>query len=479
MNLGYELTLEQTQKLVMTPELIQAIKILQFTAQELEIYVADQLLANPVLELDDRSPSDKEAEQDQPLQANVPEDRRECDVVKDERFDWAEHIREREYDDISYRQFQGDPAAQDYSYEQYVSGDVSLTEYLMTQMQFICLNRAACRVAKLIIEALDENGYLTLSPREIAELSSVDRAAVDEALEAVQGLDPPGVGARDLKECLRLQLSRQGQDDPILLRLVEDHLEDIARNRIAMIAKAIGLSAEEAQRRCDIIRNLEPKPGRQFGSSQAARYISADVTVEKVGEDYLVTMNERTTPRLSISPFYRKVLTEADPDSQITDFLNKRLNAAVWLIKSIEQRKRTIYNVVSAIVRHQRDFLELGVKHLKPMTLAEIADEAGIHESTVSRSVNGKYVQTPRGLFELKYFFTGGVCDSQGTGVASGSLKELLKELVALEDPHAPYSDQALVDRLKAERGIDLSRRTVAKYRDELGIAASSKRKRY
>ncbi len=287
------------------------------------------------------------------------------------------------------------------------------------------------------------------------------------------------MGARDLKECLCIQLRRCGQDDPIALRLVEAHLEDIARNRISLIARENGLSAEEAQGYCDRIRNLEPKPGRQFGSAQEVRYISADVTVEKVGDDYLVLLNEKTTPRLSISPYYRKVLTEADPDSQITDFLNKRLNAAVWLIKSIEQRKRTIYNVVTAIVRHQREFLEKGSKYLRPMTLAEIADEAGIHESTVSRSVNGKYVQTPRGLFELKYFFTGGVCDSQGTGVASGSLKEILKEMIAREDAHAPFSDQNIVDRLRTGRGIDLSRRTVAKYRDELGIPASSKRKRY
>ena len=479
MKLGYELVLEQTQKLVMTPELIQAIKILQFTAQELDVYVADQLMANPVLELDDRSPAEKEAEQDQTLQSNVPEDHRECDLGKDDRFDWAEHIREREYDDISYRQFQTEAPVQDYSYEQYVSGDVSLNEYLMTQMQFICLTTECCRVAKLIIEALDENGYLTLSTREISELSLVDRETIDEALQAVQSLDPPGVGARDLKECLCIQLRRCGQDDPIALRLVEAHLEDIARNRISLIARENGLSAEEAQGYCDRIRNLEPKPGRQFGSAQEVRYISADVTVEKVGDDYLVLLNEKTTPRLSISPYYRKVLTEADPDSQITDFLNKRLNAAVWLIKSIEQRKRTIYNVVTAIVRHQRDFFDRGAKHLRPMTLAEIADEAGVHESTVSRAVNGTYVQTPRGLFEVKYFFTGGVCDSQGTGVASGSLKEILKEMIAREDAHAPFSDQNIVDRLRTGRGIDLSRRTVAKYRDELGIPASSKRKRY
>lgn len=479
MKIGYELVLEQSQKLVMTPELIQAIKILQFTSQELEVYVADQLMANPVLELDEQSPADKESSQEESLDVNMPEDQREYDTVKDDGFDWVEHIRERGYDDISYRQLQADPSPQDYSYEQYLSGDVSLTEYLMTQIQFVCLNTECCKVAKLIIEALDENGYLTLSTREIAELSTVAPSHIEEALLAVQSLDPPGVGARDLRECLTLQLKRKGQDDEVALRLVSDHLEDIGRNRIAVIARANALSAEEAQEYCDRIRSLEPKPGRQFGSSQEVRYVSADVTVEKVGQDYIVLLNERSTPQLSISPYYRKVLTEADPDSQITDFLNKRMNAAVWLIKSIEQRKRTIYHVVTAIVRHQREFFEQGNKHLKPMTLAEIADEAGVHESTVSRAVNGKYVQTPRGLYELKYFFTGGVLDSQGAGVGSESVKEILKEMIAGEDIHEPLSDQAIVGRLKGERGIELSRRTVAKYRDELHIPASSKRKRY
>jgi RNA polymerase sigma-54 factor len=477
--IGYELVLEQSQKLVMTPELIQAIKILQFTAQELELYVDEQLMANPVLELEEQNPSEKESVQDPSMEINNPEDRRECDVAKDEAFDWGEYIRERGYDDISYRQFQSEPVSQDYSYEQYLSKDISLSEYLMTQMQFLCLNTESCRVARLIIEALDENGYLTLSIDEIANVSSVDPEHIAEALQAVQSLDPPGVGARDLKECLHLQLKRGGQDSAVASNLVENHLEDIACNRISVIAKANGLSAEEAQDHCDRIRNLEPKPGRQFGSSQEVRYVSADVTVEKVGDEYIVVLNEKTIPRLSISSYYRKVLNEADPDSQITDFLNKRLNAAVWLIKSIEQRKRTIFHVVTAVVNHQRDFFDRGAKHLRPMTLAEIADEAGVHESTVSRAVNGKYVQTPRGLFELKYFFTGGVCDNRGTGVASESVKELLKEMIAGEDPHAPFSDQVIVRRLKEVRGIDLSRRTVAKYRDELRIPASSKRKRY
>jgi RNA polymerase sigma-54 factor len=479
LSLGYELILEQSQKLVMTPELIQAIKILQLTSQELETFVEDQLLANPILELDDQSAAETEKEQEKTLEVNNPADQRECAVQKDEAFDWAEHIKERGYDDISYKQWQGESVVQEYSYEHYTGNETSLTEHLMSQLQFIFLDKQACRVARLIIEGLDQNGYLSLSVCEVARLADVCPQVAEEALAAVQSLDPAGVGARDLKECLTLQLFRLGKDTEILKHLIADHLEDIAANRISVIAKAAGISAEEAQEHCDAIRQLEPKPGRQFGSSQETRYIIPDVIVEKVGSDYVVSLNERATPSLTISSYYRKVLAEAQSDSQIADFLNKRMNSALWLIKSIDQRKRTIHSVVTSIVRRQKDFLELGSKHMKPLTLAEIADEVGVHESTVSRSVNGKYVQTPRGLFELKHFFAGGVSDDEGLSVASASIKEFIKDIIAGEDQGLPHSDQTIVELLKQNRGITISRRTVAKYRDELNIPASSKRKRY
>lgn len=464
----------------MTPELIQAIKILQFTSQELELYVADQLMTNPVLELDEHA----DTESDDPMESIQHDEAEPVQNIADgaasgEEFDWSDYIREREFDDISYRQYYTVQAQHDASPDQYLAGDVSLTEYLMTQVQFICLNTECRRIARWIIEALDENGYLTVDPCEIPAIAGVDCRRIEEALRAVQNLDPMGVGARDLKECLRIQLRRMELADSIALTLVEHHLEDIAANRMSLIAKSLGLSAEEAQMYCDRIRSLEPKPGRQFGSSQDVRYVSADVTVEKLDDAYIVLLNEKNTPRLSVSPYYRKVLAESGSDGQIADYLNKSLNAAAWLIRSIEQRQQTITNVVTAIVAHQKDFFDRGAKYLRPMTLAEIADEAGVHESTVSRAISGKYVQTPRGLFELKFFFTGGVSDRYGDSIASGSVKEILKELIASEDPSKPLSDQVITEQLKKERGINLSRRTVAKYRDELNIPASSRRKRY
>lgn len=471
MKLGYELVLEQSQKLVMTPELIQAIKILQFTSQELETFIDEQLLENPVLETEE--PAERDAEK------KKQEDIKQDENKENEEFDWAEYIKERGYDDISYRQTRSEYVPQDYTYEKYVCNEVSLTEYLMEQLQLVHLNQHISRASKFIIEALDENGYLSVSISEAAALLGTTQQLVEQALTVVQGFDPAGIAAQNLKECLMLQLSRLGEKDEIMTRLVQDHLEGIAQNHIGSIAKTLGVSVEDAQAACDKIRALEPKPGRQFGSMQQVRYIVPDVAVEKVGNDYIVILNEKSTPRLSISTYYRKVLAQSAGNQQVTEFLNNRMNAAVWLIKSIEQRKQTIQNVVTAIVRQQREFLECGPKYLKPMTLAQIADEVGVHESTVSRCVNGKYVQTTRGLFELKFFFTGGMIGRDGIGVASESIKEFIKEIIADENPSLPFSDQSIAEILSIKQGIGISRRTVAKYRDEIQIGASSKRKRY
>jgi RNA polymerase sigma-54 factor len=258
---------------------------------------------------------------------------------------------------------------------------------------------------------------------------------------------------------------------------VRGHLKDIAANRFTAIAKACGLKLQEVQEISEIIRGLEPKPGRLFSDGTAPSYIIPDVVVDKVGGEYAVNVNENGVPRLVVSPYYRKLLTGRDTDTAITQFLTGRLDAARWLIKSIEHRRQTIYNVVSAVVKYQQDFLDHGRKHLKPLTLKKIADEVGIHESTVSRAVNGKYIQTPRGVFEIRYFFTSGVADGSQEGVAADGVKARIADLVKTEDKTSPLSDQAIAEKLKAD-GIDISRRTVAKYRDEMGVSSSPMRKR-
>lgn len=474
MRLGCDLTIEQAQKLVMTPELIQAIQILQFNTQELEAYVSEQVLVNPILEID---PDQGE----EPGEGEDPGERESANEKEEPaEFDWTEHFKEREYDDISYQQWQykSRGAEGEHTFEQFVSSDVSLTEHLMFQLQFVSMKKSCRLVAKYMIEALDDNGYLTQPVEELAEQFHLTPQKTREVLEIIQGFEPAGVGARDLKECLKIQLRHQKKDDPLLFQVVDHHLEDIASNRLHHIAKALNLSVKEAQEISDVIRGLEPKPGRQFESVTATRYVVPDVTVEKIDGQYVVQINESSTPHLMLSSYYQKMLAESDKESNISKFLTGRLNSAVWLIRSIEQRKQTIYNVVSAVVKYQQDFFEYGPKHLKTLTLKQIADEVGIHESTVSRSINGKYMQSPRGVFELKYFFTSGVSGSCGEGISSESIKTLIREIVDNEDPRAPKSDQAMVDILKT-RGIHISRRTVAKYRDEMHVASSSKRKRY
>ncbi|MBQ3466468.1 MAG: RNA polymerase factor sigma-54 [Firmicutes bacterium] len=465
MKLGFDLTIEQSQKLVMTPELIQAIQILQFNTQELDAFVQEQLLVNPVLEQD----------QEKETPENASEGR---SGEEEEKLDWKEFIRNGSYDDISYKGYRDRDEDRPDTFERYVSSDVTLPEHLMFQYQFATVDKGCRRVGKYIIESLDENGYMTSTTEEISRATGVREEKVCEALDIIHGFDPAGVGARNLSECLRLQLEARNELTPQMEEIIGKHLEDIANNRLSAVAKDTGMTVLEVQEAADVIRTLEPKPGRQFASEMETKYVIPDVIVEKIEDDYVVIINESSTPHLTVSSYYRNLLGQAEKDKQLADYLSERVNSANWLIRSIEQRKQTIFNVVSSVVKHQREFFDNGSKYLKTLTLKDIAEELGIHESTVSRSINGKYLQCPRGVYEIKYFFSAGVSDQVGEGVSSNSIKEFIKEIIDGEDKHRPYSDQTIVMLLE-DKGFNISRRTVAKYRDELGILSSSKRKRY
>jgi len=484
--LGYDLTIEQQQKLVMTPELIQAIQILQFNTQELDSYVQEQLLVNPVLEHASASDSSNDAaevagteERTQQFSEREVEAKETSPVSQSDDFDWKEYIKDRQFDDISYRQWEDKSGDEkENTYEQYTSSDVTLPEHLMFQLQFAEIDKSYRKIGKYIIESLDENGYMTLTIAEIAETMGVSEERVREILGVIQTFDPFGVGAADLKECLLIQLKQTGQLTDVFEKIITEHLEDLANNRLALIAKGMGISPKDVQKMSDIIRTLEPKPGRQFASGDDTKYIVPDVIVERVDDEYVVTINDNSTPHLMVSSYYQKLMHQAEEDDNLSKYLSDRVNSALWLIKSIEQRKQTIYNVVTAVVKYQKDFFDKGSKYLKTLTLKEIAEEVGIHESTVSRSINGKYLQSPRGVYEIKYFFSAGVSGKSGEGISSNSIKEFIKEIVDNEDSTSPYSDQDMVEMLK-EKGINISRRTVAKYRDELHILSSSKRRRY
>ncbi|MCQ4635348.1 RNA polymerase factor sigma-54 [Anaerovorax odorimutans] len=478
MRLGYDLTIEQTQKLVMTPELIQAIQILQFNTQELDSYVQEQLLTNPVLEQGASAPGDSQEHREQ-----ESEGREETSASEkndhDSEIDWKEYLKDRQYDDISYRQWEyKDPEEKENSYEQYTTYDVTLPEHLMFQLQFASHKKGCRNVGRYIIESLDENGYMTLTVEEISKVTGVPEDKIEEVLDIIHTFDPAGVGARDLRECLLIQMEHQGMLTDEYETVINEHLEDLAANRLGAISKSMGIPVKEIQEMADVIKSLEPKPGRQFATQTDTRYIVPDVLVERVDDDYVVTVNDSSTPHLMVSSYYEKLLGEAEKDSNLSKYLTDRLNSAVWLIKSIDQRKQTIYNVVKAVVKYQKEFFDKGSKYLRTLTLKQIAEEVGIHESTVSRSINGKYLQSPMGVFEIKYFFSGGVAGDQGEGISSKSIKSFIKEIVDSEDPKSPHSDQDMVKMLK-DKGIDISRRTVAKYRDEMNILSSSKRRRY
>lgn len=472
MKLGYDLTIEQTQKLTMTPELIQAIQILQFNTQELDEFVQEELLQNPVLEFD-RNSEDRVREE---VTRTEELDARACE--KDD-FDLREKIKEAEYDDISYKQWEySRDKDTEYSYEQFVSKDETLEDVLLLQLTFSRLKGDDLKIGRFLVEAIDDNGYLTVSAEEAARALGAELDKVEEVLDVIQTFEPAGVGARNLKECLIIQLASRGLLDETIEYIILNHLEDLGENKLSKVAKVLGLPVTQVQLICDLIRSLEPKPGRCFSSGSSVKYITPDVTVEKLDGMYQVITNEHSTPRLMVSPYYSNLARAAVDDAELNKYLNEKYNSALWLIKSIEQRKQTIFNVVDAVIRHQKDFLDNGSQHLHTLTLKQVADDLGIHESTVSRAINGKYMQTPRGVFEIKYFFSSGVTGSDGEGVSSNSIKSMIKEIIDSEDPKSPYSDQDMVAML-SERGIEISRRTVAKYREGLNILSSSKRRRY
>ena len=463
LKLEYDLTIEQTQKLVMTPELIQAIKILQFNIQELDSYVQNELLENPVLEKEEKEESEEEHGRE----------RHEPDPI-----DWKEHIRESAYGDGDYRQWKEKREEGADVFERYVADETTLPEYLLFQLQFMAECDEIHDIGKYIIETLDDNGYMTQSVDEIAANLSTGTGKVRRALEKIQMMDPAGVGASDIRECLIIQLRSLGLLTEELETMIRDHLEDLGSNRLSHIGKAMGISVARVQELTDVIRTLEPKPGRSFAGGSETRYVIPDIIVEKTDDGYAVNINETSTPTLKVSSYYKNLLGKAEDDKQLADYLSDKVNSAMWLIRSIDQRKQTIRSVAEAIVEHQKEFFDRGSRYMKTLTLKDIAEEVGVHESTVSRSINGKYLQCCHGVFELRHFFSAGVSDSKGQGVSSSSVKEYIKEIIDGEDPAKPYSDQAIVGFLK-EKGLNISRRTVAKYRDDLQILSSSGRRRY
>lgn len=466
MQMNYSLTLSQTQKLLMTPELRQAITILQLSSLELCDYIEQELLNNPLL--------DKEEDE----YTAFSEDGMRVDEGKmnEDTIEWEEYL--QDYFDWDFLRFPKERKEEETSFENFVSANQTLQEYLLMQLRLAAADKKIFKIGEFLIGNLDKNGYLTVSVQEAARILRVREEEVEEALKVVQTLDPPGVGARNLQECLLIQVEQKGIKDPNLYELIKHHLKDLAEARYTRIAEKLNVPLSKVQELKDIVLSLDPKPARNFSSANEIQYVIPDAVIEKVGNEYVVIMNDSVTPRLSINPYYRSLLMSEDKESLTSKFLTRKLEAALWLIKSLEQRRMTLYKVIKAIVEVQREFLDKGISGLKPLTLKQIADVVGVHESTVSRAISGKYVQTPRGVFELKFFFQNGLENENGSSTCAETIKKMLKEMISNEDPYNPLSDQMIADDLK-KKGIRISRRTVAKYREQLGIPSSAKRKRY
>lgn len=452
-----QLQMEQAQKLVMTPELRQSLTILQLPALELAGYLEQELLANPILEM--------ERPWEEPV-GDMPD--------SEERM--AEATELGDFDDTSTCSRGGTYYAT--CWERVMAEGHSAFDELVLQIETTEHQPLLRRLSVALLHHLDASGFLPASDDDLASELGVTGAQVKAARKVIQGLEPRGLGARGLADCLRIQLSAGNEHNPALQIVVDKYLEHLAAGRISYIAQSLSLSPHDVQRMADSIRELNPRPGRDLWSGRSNSYVLPDVVVERVERDYVVTVNEHALPRLSVSPSYQRLLRQGC-EQTVQQYVQERLAAAQWLLKSLEQRQQTLKSVTEAVVDGQRQFLDGGLRFMLPMTLQQVADHLGVHESTVSRAINGKYAQTPRGLFPLKFFFASGVRDTAGLGLAKEGVQAAIARLVAQEADSAPLSDQAIAGLLKRSLGVVISRRTVTKYREDMGILSSRQRKRY
>ncbi|MFO7951269.1 MAG: RNA polymerase factor sigma-54 [Bacillota bacterium] len=473
MKLDYNLSLEQTQKLIITPELKLAITLLQYSTLEIKDHIQEELLNNPVLEV-------IESREDEKIEGEGQETDGKEDKGNEE-FTWDEYFRDAGIDTGVEQSGNTRPKAA-------VDGqspvencariaENTMLEDLLGQLRLLPLTAQQYSTAAYLVGNLDNNGYLQGELEELAPALGAQVSELKEALKIVQKLEPPGIGCRSLQECLLLQLNKMEKPWELTVQIVKNYLPAAADERYSYIASCLGCDEEAVREAVEFIRTLNPKPGSVFGEGEETRYIVPDVIAQKVDDNYVVMSNEVNIPQLTISPYYHKMLKSGLADEELSSFIKNKIEKAYWLIRSIEQRRITLHKVSQQIVDIQKPFLQNGIKKLKPLTLKEVALKVGVHESTVSRAAANKYIQTPRGLFPLKFFFSSGLSGTQGSDHSSPSIKSHISELVDAEDQQKPLSDKRLAELLK-ERGIKISRRTIAKYREEMAIPPSFKRRR-
>lgn len=469
-------SLNLSQNLVITPQLQQAIKLLQMSRLELESAVHAELEENPILEeTQDLKEEDLKRTKEAASEVEGPNENQENsqDPRKQDEFEWESYFEQNQKPPKDFSS--GNEEIM--NYENVMTSTQSLHDYLFWQVKMNGFSEAEEMAADALLAYLDDDGYIKTSLEDIAREESIPMEDLQDALEMIQEFDPPGVGARDLKECLLIQAKHLEEDTDDLVQIIQNHLKDLEKRNYDAISKGLGKEIREVVEICKIIYAMEPKPGRAYHENDT-HYVTPDVYVYKVGDDFVVSLNEDGLPRLKISNFYKNMLKGGGANKQETEYIQEKLKSAVWLIKSIHQRQRTIYKVAEAIVKRQREFFEKGAGFLKPMVLRDIASDIGMHESTVSRVTTAKYMHSPQGIYELKYFFNSGISATDGgDALASESVKLKIKDLIAKEDQKNPLSDQKIAELLKKD-GVDIARRTVAKYREMLRILPSSQRKK-
>ncbi|WP_303871646.1 RNA polymerase factor sigma-54 [Acetobacterium wieringae] len=482
MNIKFDLNITQTQKLIMTQEMRQSIEILQLTAMELNGLIETEIMENPVLEFNEVSIKEVVPinEDGGPLKGDLVKEEPNPEPQPKEEIQWDEYFSSMENSD--YRG-QLQPIADnddEYGFEKFTSQEKTLNEYLHFQftLQEKSFSEEEKRIAEYLIDCIDDNGYLLIDMDYVKNTLEVDEDRVQKMITIIQGFDPSGVGCRDIKECLLIQLRQMGyDDDEVFMDIVKNHLIDLADNQFKRIAQETGLTIEDVYEFKEVIKTLEPKPGREFSCSERVSYVIPDGSIEIVNDELVVKVNDVSAPRLRINNYYKGLLKNSDKNDETKLYLEKKLDSAAFLIKSIEQRRDTIKKVITAIAESQRGFFFEGVGDLRPLTLKTIAETIEVHESTVSRAIRGKYIQTPKGTFALKFFFKRGY--SQGEeDRSSDAIKRLIQELIDQEDKKKPLSDQRISELLQ-DKNLDVARRTVAKYREALLIQPSSKRKEY
>jgi RNA polymerase sigma-54 factor len=501
---SHELRQRQTQSLVLAPQLRQSLKILQVAALDLRSVIQEELQINPTLEelpmegvsLDkpdegegsESNPEPADADGHGPTDAPSPTDTehptakdQELDFSKDKEFeiltkldeDWRDHMAS-----VGGAQpYTSEDAERRQHFFDSLVSETSLQEHLMQQAQTADISAPAMQAMHHLVGSLDDRGFLTQTPSDVALQSGLPLEAVQEALKQLKTFDPAGIGAKDLPDCLLAQLAAKGRGMSLAARMIRDHFDLLTRRRIPELARKLGADPDEIQSAIEEIGKLDPAPGRRF-AEDSNRVVVPDVTVEKDGEEWKIHLNSDYIPRLRISSTYRDLIAKGSLTKQERDYLRERMRSGKFLIDSIEQRQRTIERITREIINAQMDFFEKGVSHLKPLTMTQIADVVGVHETTVSRAIANKYIRTPHGVFDFKYFFTPGYQAQSGAAVSNTSVKEMIADLISLEDKAAPLSDQELVAKLQ-EKGITIARRTVAKYREELGILPSNLRRDY